>query len=146
MDNASKALIMAGSVMIAVLVISITMYFLNSLRQYTENQSSLTANSQTEAFNRFFFFSAKNGATIYGFQAYNIMGKAIDMNYNIEPGEKIQVEYNNILINDVSELQGTRLNIEPEDGGLALEKFVYEYSWRKYRPYYWNKNKSTLNY
>ena len=54
MENASKAVIMAGGVLIAVAVISAALYAYMSFKGYTEsNEQILTAN-QIQQFNRFY--------------------------------------------------------------------------------------------
>ena len=54
MENASKALIFAGGILIGVLVISISIYLLNSYMQfYYENMLTLNSN-QIIAFNSYF--------------------------------------------------------------------------------------------
>ncbi len=100
MDNASKALIMAGAVLISIMVISLLMYMLNVFGQYSEKQSTLTASSQNESFNRFFVYSELIGPTIKGYDAANIIAKARDMNQTMDPINQISIEAPSIGEND----------------------------------------------
>ena len=80
MGNASKAIIMAGAILITVLLISITMSVVTTLRDYSNVSSTQTQNSQVEAFNRFFVYSKPYGdGLIKGSDAYNIYKKAQDI-------------------------------------------------------------------
>ncbi len=80
MDNASKALLMAGAVLITVLVISLTMYIVSAIRSYSEGEAMATSSSQIEAFNRYFVYLAPSGSKIKGYEAYNVICKAYDLN------------------------------------------------------------------
>lgn len=77
MDNASKALIMAGGVLITVMIISISLYVLTSARGVASASEDRIVASQIEAFNRFFI---NYDSTITGLDVYNIIGKIDDIN------------------------------------------------------------------
>ena len=51
MDNAAKVLIIAGSILIAMLVISISMYLLSSFRDYYDRNTELLYSYQINSFN-----------------------------------------------------------------------------------------------
>ena len=80
MENASNALIMAGSVLVAVILISIAMYVFNTLRAYSEASSSEETSAQIEAFNRYFMYASYFNEPIKGYDAYNAVCKALDLN------------------------------------------------------------------
>ena len=124
MDNASNALIIAGSVLIAVLIITVSMYALRSYRDYAESQSSLTASTQNEAFNRYFTYSAENNSKIRGYDAYNIMAKALDMNENLDTRDKIDVYLSGTKINNISALASYKTNVS-----WLTKEFTYNYRW-----------------
>ena len=93
MDNASKALLMSGSVLIGILVISLTMYVLATIRTYSEDSSSSTANAQTEAYNRFFVYSkVEDGKFIKGYDALNVIRKAKDINKNMDDNDYTPID------------------------------------------------------
>ena len=85
MDNASKALIMAGGLLIAVLIISLAMYIVNVFRDYNENASLLNRSSQDEAYNRYFEYSFHDvdptipDVQIYGYDVHNLIQKVLDI-------------------------------------------------------------------
>ena len=79
MGNASKAILMAGAVLIAVMLISLTIYFFNALKNYNSNMNSQEKMTQIESFNRFFTFAQpSNNGRITGADMINIMGKIRD--------------------------------------------------------------------
>lgn len=54
MENVSKALIMAGGVLIALAVIGVALYFYTSARGFAEQSESMLSASQVQSFNRFY--------------------------------------------------------------------------------------------
>lgn len=75
MENASKAVIMAGGVLIAVAVISLALYAYGNFKGYmTSTEQTLTA-EQIQSFNRFY---ESFPDTIRGIDVINIINKAKD--------------------------------------------------------------------
>ena len=75
MENVSKALQIAGGVLIAVLVISLIVYGYSQLRKYQSNQDEIKQVQQVNQFNK--KFEAYNGA-ISGYKLYSLTNLAID--------------------------------------------------------------------
>lgn len=128
MDNASKALIMAGAILITILLISLTMYTVNQIKDYNEVSSTQTLAKQREAFNRFFIYSEPTfGGTIKGSEVYNLICKAIDINQGWSI-ETIEIKY---LGNDFThKTQAEIKEMFVDDNPALLEKddFQYKYS------------------
>ncbi|MBR3280390.1 MAG: hypothetical protein IKI57_00905 [Clostridia bacterium] len=124
MDNVSKALIMAGAVFIAILIISVFVYSLGIIREYNYNSSTLTAAVQNESFNRYFIYATVPSAygVIKGYDAYNLIEKAADMNRELFSNQ-ISIYYNGTKIHDAP--SGMK-----EDNTLLKRNFQYEYSIR----------------
>lgn len=80
MENASKALIIAGATLIAVLLISLTMWFLSVLRNYNTVEINNKNASEIESFNRYFLYVANDGDQVDGITALNIFNKVKDFN------------------------------------------------------------------
>ena len=81
MDNASRALVMAAGVFIAIAVISIALYAVNIGRGYASTSEDLLSASQIQSFNR--FYTAHNSAgqppkEIKCIDAINILNRAIE--------------------------------------------------------------------
>ncbi len=85
MNNAVKALVIAGGMLISVLVISICMYLYTSFKDAYANQINLHDTLEIENFNSVFnqiSASEASPATIKGYQAYNLVGKIAEINAN----------------------------------------------------------------
>lgn len=77
MDNAAKALLLAGGILIGVLLISVGMYMLTSFREvYSQNMNLLDSNRKNN-FNSF-LMKFNNNSTILGRDAWNILAYAKD--------------------------------------------------------------------
>ena len=81
MDSASKAIIIAGGVLISLMVISISMYMIAAGRAVYEQSMDQFEADQVVAFNSYFL---QFKPQIKGYDAYNIIGKIIDINANEE--------------------------------------------------------------
>ncbi len=91
MDNASKAIIIAGGFLIGVIVISICMYmYTNYQVMYTDNMK-MQAAQQAATFNSFFI---EYDNQITGYEAYNIIGKINEINSN--PDAITNISYSGI--------------------------------------------------
>ena len=77
MENASKALIIAGGVLITLLVISISMYFYTSFRDAYGKNMQIKLQYEIDSFNSFF---TKYDSKVSGIDAYNILSKISDVN------------------------------------------------------------------
>lgn len=64
MENASKAVIMAGGVLIAVAIISVALYAYASFKGYTESQEQVLTANQIQNFNRFYESFSEGTKTI----------------------------------------------------------------------------------
>ena len=98
MENASKALIMAGAVLIAVMLISLFIYVFSAIGEFNSQTQAQQQSNQVIATNRFFVESAydvnptKAGVQIYGYDAYNVIRKARDVNNNANSPVTITIE------------------------------------------------------
>ena len=54
MENASKAIIMAGGVLIAVAIISLALYAYATYRDYANSSEQILSTSQITSFNRYY--------------------------------------------------------------------------------------------
>jgi type II secretory pathway pseudopilin PulG len=97
MENASKALLMAGGVLIAVLIIGILLYSFGSMSGYFEEQASQEEIEQLAEFNN--QYEAYNRKLLRGTDVVSVLNKAINNNekygvngYN-EPNYLIEVEF-----------------------------------------------------
>ena len=90
MENVSKALVMAGATLLAVLLISLFMWFLNALRDYNSANVVQQNSISNEKINRYFVYAADYGSVISGVDAYNLFNKAYDINLSF-PEYEIEI-------------------------------------------------------
>lgn len=81
MDNASKAIVMAGGVLIAIALISVAVYAFNSARNFASSADDILSASQIQSFNRFYQeyrTGAGTTSTIDCIDAVNILNRAVE--------------------------------------------------------------------
>lgn len=78
MENASKALIMAGSVLIALMIIGALMLMFGNLTSYQETDTQGTRSAQIAEFNQ--QFETYDRDDVRGSDLYSLLNKAIDYN------------------------------------------------------------------
>ena len=79
MDNASRAIIIAAGFFIGVALISVFMYTLTSFREFQETSNQMVIDREKDQFNSNFIPILKDDV-IKGYQIYNLLGLAIDLN------------------------------------------------------------------
>lgn len=78
MENASKALIMAGGVLIALMIIGALILMFSNLTAYQETNTRSTRSTQISEFNN--QFETYNRTSVRGSDLYSLLNKAIDYN------------------------------------------------------------------
>lgn len=89
MENASKALVMAGGILIALLVLGALLLMFNQVSIYQRNQSDLENVSQLTDFNEQFTRYVRND--LVGTDLISLANKVID--YNLKSGGLGEVDY-----------------------------------------------------
>jgi len=90
LDNISKAITIAGGVLISVLIISFCIYFLNAFREFSSSTYDAVSTRDAINFNNFF---TNYSTQIYGYDVYNILGKVADINAQEDLNREIEVDY-----------------------------------------------------
>lgn len=97
MENASKALILAGSVLIAIIIISLGIMVFNNMSNSVKNESTLTK-QQISSFNS--KISPYIGESISGSQVNELMQRIRSINQKADSTEdnirKVSVKYNGV--------------------------------------------------
>ena len=78
MENASKALLMAGGMLIALLVIGALLLVFNQIGDYEKGKSNMVKSTQVADFNK--EFAKYTGDDIKGYDLVTLSHKAIDFN------------------------------------------------------------------
>ena len=118
MENASKALIMAGSVLIALMIIGALILTFSNITAYQETNTRSTRSTQMAEFNS--QYETYNRKDVRGSDLYSLLNKAIDYNRRestagtnwADKGQEMAYEPMVITftINDISELSADGTN------------------------------------
>lgn len=77
MENASKALVMAGTLLISIIVINALLYMFNHLTGYQRTAQTVSTERQISEFNKEYISFEKN---LYGSELLSLVNKAVDYN------------------------------------------------------------------
>lgn len=91
MENASKALVMAGGVLIAIMVIATLLYAFNTFSILPESEDQSEAVKQLAEFNQ--QYESYNRDALYGTDLISVLNKAIDNNerYGVKYGDDMYI-------------------------------------------------------
>ena len=112
MENASKALIIAGSILLAMITISIFYFSFGKVGEAAESVSENTDQKELMAFNS--SFEAYNKKVMYGADILSVINKAIDNNrsYGVEYYEKpTESQFLDYYVNVIFKYQGQEYNL-----------------------------------
>lgn len=106
MENASKALMIAGGVLIALIIITMFLMMYNNLSNIEKEQEEATKVEQVEAFNA--EFEAYNKKVMYGVDVITLINKVAENNkkYKGNSEYQITVVLNNEVVTSSSHLVG----------------------------------------
>ena len=100
MDSMTRAIMIAGGMLIGVLIVSISIYELSSFRDYYElNNKALIAREITN-FNSYFDNIGIDNK--YGYEVYNVIGKVVDINSNPNLEHSISINYSSPSLSFIS--------------------------------------------
>lgn len=100
MENASKALIMAGAILFTIMVAGLLVYFMSQYRQFPQQQTEQQRLEQVAKFNR--EYESYDKKKMYGTDVATIVNKAIDNNKKYadeRTGQYVIDDTNNHYIN-----------------------------------------------
>ncbi len=133
MENASKALLMAGGIFLAIALLTFGVYTYTSLNRLTNEKDEQTAQQQLVNFNK--SYEAYNKSIMYGTDLISVINKANDNNalYN-DDTYKIKIKFKltttNIYVYNSS--TGKREN---QGTFIATDSGEYEYDNDNYKQY-----------
>lgn len=114
MENASKALMIAGGVLIALIIITMFILMFNSIANIKKDQEEQTKNNQITAFNA--EFEAYNKKIMYGTDVITLINKVAENNKKYINNEEYQIT----LILDGNVVTSSNSLI-----GTDAEKYIY---------------------
>ena len=107
MDNASKALILAGGILIAIMIIAVAMIILNSARDFAKTADAQARINAVQSFNRYYQSVLDSNGKILGIDVLNIYNRAIDDKY--VHGYDIEVSVSQSIIDGLNAPTGAEL-------------------------------------
>ncbi|MFR8233360.1 MAG: hypothetical protein ACLVA2_02985 [Clostridia bacterium] len=122
MENASKALIMAGSVLIALIVIGAFILMLNNLNDYQEKNDTIVQQQQIVEFNN--QFSTYDRTGLRGTDMLSLMNRIIDYNSR-KTTEDIGFQKMKITIKGLDSNILQSLRYETSGNNLLIKKNTY---------------------
>lgn len=90
MENASKALIIAGGILLTMLILALVMYVVSSMGDMADSQDRKTLVNQIEEFNK--SYEAYNKNRMYGTDVITVSNKAKDNNKRYADDSNYHVE------------------------------------------------------
>lgn len=114
MENASKALLIAGGVLIAILIVSVLVVTLNIVNSNQKTREKTLATEQLAEFNQ--KYEAYNKKALRGTDIITLMKMAIENNNNMEATQKGQQYFINVILNLKKEYKWTEITINKADG------------------------------
>lgn len=144
MENASKALLMAGGMLIALLVIGALLLAFNQIGDYEKGKSSMTKSSQVADFNK--EFAKYTGDNVKGYDLITLINKAIDFNSkegttketanSVDYSKKIKIVITNMKkfknkygVNNSSEwLKGNSDSYETQNSGDTIPNGIKKFT------------------
>lgn len=102
MENVSKALLMAGGTLLAILILTVLIYMLNASNTLAQAQDEKKLAQQTAAFNK--EYEAYDKSRMYGTDVITVVNKAIDYN------QRLGVDDEDYFIDIVLDLRGASFN------------------------------------
>lgn len=131
MENASKALLMAGGILIAMITITVFVYMFSQISEMKNATDRDTSKEELLAYNQ--AFESYNKKLMYGADIISVINKAIDNNkrYDVEDSESYDNMYhinitfklkNELAVTEESYLRSGSKISSRTVGGTALKK------------------------
>lgn len=110
MENASKALIMAGGILLAIITLSLFIYMTTATSRIGEAQEERALIEQITAFNK--EYEAYNKRRLYGTDVITVVNKAINHNQKMRANEPVDPYYINIIIQPTQTYETTVMRVD----------------------------------
>ncbi len=121
MENASKALIIAGGILLALLILSTLIYVGTTMSNMADQQNQSKQLEQTAEFNR--TYEAYNRSRLYGTDVISVVNRAIEYNSNLDTDESeyfinitliLTSSFDTTIQKFIRNANGTLIKEEPE--------------------------------
>ena len=120
MENATKALLIAAGVLLAVMILSLVAFVYNQMSDYYQNRSNDAVKEQAEAFNK--EYEAYHRDKVRGSDIISLMNKIVD--YNKRYAEEQGYKKINITIDIVNNTYLNQLKYDASDIAILTSKIT----------------------
>ena len=132
MENASKALIIAGGILIAIALISLALYLFANARGLVDISNTALEKSQIESFNRFYFSYAPSFGSTYslsGLDAYNVIRKIQNDNNSETAFSEIKKTMKGVSEDEIKDSanyfeNGYKITVKDNNGDTAIDEII----------------------
>lgn len=122
MENASKALLIAGGMFLAVMILSLLTYMTTISGRMADEQNQRTKLEQITAFNKEYL--AFNKKRMYGTDVITVVNKAINNNNSMLLNDVSEPYYINIEINIIQDFESTIYKIDNTEEYPTEQKII----------------------
>jgi hypothetical protein len=111
MENASKALVLAGGILLAMMILALLVYMLNAMSDFQNNQDTRLSTRQIESFNKTYL--AYDKTIMHGIDIITLVNKAMEHNRTVGAiSTNPDAHYINIIIRTNEEFKTTVMKID----------------------------------
>ena len=111
MENASKALVLAGGILLAMMILALLVYMLNAMSDFQNNQDTRLSTRQIESFNKTYL--AYDKTIMHGIDIITLVNKAMEHNQTVGAiSTNPDAHYINIIIRTNQEFKTTVMEID----------------------------------
>ena len=113
MENTTKALIMAAGVLLAIVILSLTVYFVNSFQGFTQDYNASLEKQQLDKFNsNFTIFEGRNNISMHEIATIVNLAKEFNKTNNLK---SVDSQYIHVCVN----INSKEIDLTKED-----DKFI----------------------
>lgn len=119
MENATKALLIAGGILIAMMILSLLIYVFGSASDFAESQDKKALAQEVKEFNK--GYEAYNKKKMYGTDIITVVNKAINNNRKVAQNTE-DPYYVNVIIETTKEFKTYGSKTLPNGDSVDMEK------------------------
>lgn len=113
MENAAKALLIAGGILLAILIMSALVFMFSATKNFSASQEAKTLAKQISEFNS--QYEAYNKTIMYGADVITVINKSMDYNQRKgETGSVVDIKLN---------LEGINFNNAPNEASIGNKEY-----------------------
>ena len=131
MDNATKAILISGGILIALLIFSLMVTMLNNIRTMEEAKDDKAMSMELQQWNS--QWEAYNKQVMYGSDVLTVVNKAAQLNHEVEGDEGYKIEIKlvgKVNINEIEEYKNSIFKckeVHYSENTGRIDKMTFEF-------------------